>query len=168
MSTSSEMPQNGARARRARTLYIVDIENLKGAGAMSDEDSHLIRKTLFELFPRRSEDLVVVGSGCDQSLLASRIWTGARLAFRKGHNGADLALLDVLKNENVAQRFDRLVLASGDWYLHRHRTPVGQRGHGRSPSRRGRSCRPCAQRGCGRIGAHHIPVMDIPTRIQNH
>ncbi|WP_162179003.1 NYN domain-containing protein [Bifidobacterium stellenboschense] len=92
----------------------MDIENLKGAGAMSDADSHLIRKTLFELFPRRPEDLVVVGSGCNQSLLASRIWTGARLVFRKGHNGADLALLDVLKNENVAQRFDRLVLASGD------------------------------------------------------
>ena len=39
---------------------------------------------------------------------------GARHLWRSGHDGADLALLDVLENERVDQRFGRVTLCSGD------------------------------------------------------
>lgn len=38
----------------------------------------------------------------------------ARRLVRSGENGADLALLQVLEQESVAERYDRVVLGSGD------------------------------------------------------
>ncbi len=39
---------------------------------------------------------------------------GARHLWRSGRNGADLALLDVLENEHVDQRYGRATICSGD------------------------------------------------------
>jgi hypothetical protein len=39
---------------------------------------------------------------------------GARHLWRSGPDGADLALLEVLENENVDQRFGQVTLCSGD------------------------------------------------------
>jgi hypothetical protein len=41
-------------------------------------------------------------------------WPGVRLLWRSGRDGADLALLDVLLEESVAERFSHVVVASGD------------------------------------------------------
>lgn len=41
-------------------------------------------------------------------------WKGSRLVARSGENGADLALLEVLARERVEERFDEVVLVSGD------------------------------------------------------
>ena len=41
-------------------------------------------------------------------------WPGVRLLWRSGPDGADLALRDVLLEENVVDRFDRVILGSGD------------------------------------------------------
>ena len=38
----------------------------------------------------------------------------ARHLWRSGPNGADLALLDVLENERVDERFERVTICSGD------------------------------------------------------
>jgi hypothetical protein len=38
----------------------------------------------------------------------------ARHLWRSGRDGADLALLDVLENERVDERFERVTICSGD------------------------------------------------------
>lgn len=39
---------------------------------------------------------------------------GRSFGFRKGKNGADIALEDVLKKERVPERFSEVVIVSGD------------------------------------------------------
>ncbi|MCU0259312.1 MAG: NYN domain-containing protein, partial [Solirubrobacteraceae bacterium] len=41
-------------------------------------------------------------------------WPAGRRLVRSGADGADLALLDVIHGEALADRFDRVVIASGD------------------------------------------------------
>lgn len=59
-------------------------------------------------------DQIVVGT-CHLGLLNTALgWPGTRLVVQSGKDGADLALLDVLESENLAARFDGVVLVSGD------------------------------------------------------
>jgi hypothetical protein len=41
-------------------------------------------------------------------------WPGARYLWRSGPDGADLALLEVMTGESVSDRFESVVVASGD------------------------------------------------------
>ena len=41
-------------------------------------------------------------------------WPQAHYRVRSGPDGADLALLDILRHENVAQRFTHVAIGSGD------------------------------------------------------
>jgi hypothetical protein len=41
-------------------------------------------------------------------------WPQAHYRIRSGADGADLALLDVLRHENVAERFTHVAIGSGD------------------------------------------------------
>jgi len=41
-------------------------------------------------------------------------WPGARHLRRSGHDGADLALIEILTGESVAERFAAVIVASGD------------------------------------------------------
>jgi NYN domain len=59
----------------------------------------------------------------DQAVLASSHlgfintalgWPHARYRVRSGRDGADLELIDVLEHEDVARRFNHVVIGSGD------------------------------------------------------
>ena len=105
--TNSQLP--------SRTLHLMDIENLLGTGRPAESE-------VLEALERYSE--LVDVSGPNQVIVACNhgaaravgccLGEGPRLLIRSGHDGADLALLDVLCSENVERRFDHLVLASGD------------------------------------------------------
>jgi len=41
-------------------------------------------------------------------------WPKARIILRSGKDGADLALIKVATDEDIAKRFNRVVIASGD------------------------------------------------------
>jgi hypothetical protein len=45
---------------------------------------------------------------------AGAYWPSARYLARSGPDGADLALLDVISCERVAERFTHVLIASGD------------------------------------------------------
>lgn len=57
---------------------------------------------------------VVIGTSHVGVLATGLGWQGPRIVVRSGVDGADLALLDVLIEERIEERFDELVLASGD------------------------------------------------------
>jgi hypothetical protein len=59
-------------------------------------------------------DHVVVASSHITLKTAGAYWPGARYLARSGPDGADLALLDVISWERVAERFTHILIASGD------------------------------------------------------
>jgi hypothetical protein len=57
----------------------------------------------------------VVMAACHRGLMEAALgWPDARYRVRSGRDGADLELLDVLEHEDIAARFEHVVLASGD------------------------------------------------------
>ena len=59
-------------------------------------------------------DQVEVASSHLTLLNAALGWPHAHYRVRSGPDGADLALLDVLRHENVARRFTHVAIGSGD------------------------------------------------------
>jgi hypothetical protein len=115
ISRDKRPQRTGARRRfPARRLHLVDIENLAG-----DPLPNLgqIRQALglytgcLALGPM---DQVEVASSHLTLLNAALGWPQAHYRVRSGPDGADLALLDVLRHENVAKRFTHVTIASGD------------------------------------------------------
>jgi len=97
-----------------RTIHLIDIENLVGSGLPAAQDVHTTQLSLQRLLPVRSADLVVIGTGPLALMPAYCGWAGARYVLRAGPDGADLALLAVINDEDVAGRFTTVTIASGD------------------------------------------------------
>lgn len=114
-SGDADLQRAGARRRfPARRLHLVDIENLAGDSLPSLSQ---IREAL-GLYTDRlafgAMDQVEVASSHLTLLNAALGWPHAHYRARSGPDGADLALLDVLWHENVAQRFTHVAIGSGD------------------------------------------------------
>ncbi len=116
--------QRGRRgaARRARTdvcwgqgrrLVLVDLENVAGGPCHTADAARWVRRRLADCGALAADDQVTVA--VDESGLACVAWPwqGARCLPGHGHDGADLVLLAELA-DRVPQRYDRVVLASGD------------------------------------------------------
>lgn len=116
--TSTTSAVCAARAVRrpfpARTLHLVDIENLAGTGLPAEWEVAVIRQAYALRVGVAEADQVVIG--CNHHALASAGfgWPGARYLVRSGPNGADIELLGVISAENVAARFTHIVIGSGD------------------------------------------------------
>ena len=96
-----------------RTLHLIDIENLVGS---PDPSARQVREVRAHYEPMyvRSGDLVVVA--CSHHAFGAVAWQWPRVRHvpRSGKDGADLALLGVITGELVAERFQHVVVASGD------------------------------------------------------
>jgi hypothetical protein len=97
-----------------RRLHLVDIENLAGSSLPSLSQV----RTALGLYADRLAfgvmDQVEVASSHLTLLNAALGWPHAHYRVRSGPDGADLALLDVLRHENVAERFTHVAFGSGD------------------------------------------------------
>jgi hypothetical protein len=97
-----------------RALHLVDIENLAGAPVPSLGQVTEVQDWYMTRMAFGADDQVVMASSHLGLLNAALGWPHARYRVRSGPNGADLELLDVLLHENVAARFNHVVIASGD------------------------------------------------------
>ncbi len=103
------------RLPAGRRLVLVDVENIVGGGVLHAAVAEESVRLVDEVLPRREDDQVVVGASHASALESGLAWgKGARLVVRSGQDGADLALLDVLQTEHVEDRFDEVVVVSGD------------------------------------------------------
>ena len=60
-------------------------------------------------------DHVIVGANPKLGVVAKTSWPAARLVVRHGSNGADIALLEEVRDvEFIASRYDQIVVGSGD------------------------------------------------------
>lgn len=112
-SRVAALPQK-KRALRGRRLVIVDIENVVGGAVLTTEQAVGAHLSIQEVAALNGSEQVVIGTS-HVGLVSTGIgWRGPRLVVRSGENGADLALLDVLTEERIEERFDEVVLVSGD------------------------------------------------------
>lgn len=97
-----------------RALHVVDIENLAGAPIPSLGQVIVVQDWYMTRLGLGAADQVVMAASHYGLLNAARGWPHARYRVRSGPDGADLELLDVLLNEDVATRFNHVVIGSGD------------------------------------------------------
>lgn len=99
-----------------RTTVIVDLENACGGSWQVPHFHKEVRRAVNRLVGGGNH-LTIYSTGpkalelCPELLF---VWNGARYVQGYGIDGADNALLDVIRNEPVASRSSRLVLVSGD------------------------------------------------------
>lgn len=106
-----------ARHRRDRQVVLVDIENLAGGADASEEDFARVWQTLRGgAITLRDGDVVAVAASpfAAQSAVPALWGEPVQWRWRSGQDGADLALLDFMDVTDIAQRYSRLVIASGD------------------------------------------------------
>jgi hypothetical protein len=102
------------RALRGRRLVVVDIENVVGGSVRTIQQAAAAHEAVRRTVALTGIEQVVIGSSPAGVLPSGLGWRGARLVARPGANGADLALLQILTDERIAERFDEVVLVSGD------------------------------------------------------
>jgi hypothetical protein len=114
--SGNEGPRQAGGRRRfpARRLHLVDIENLAGASRPSLSQVRQALGLYTGCLAFGAMDQVEVASSHLTLLNAALGWPHACYRVRSGPDGADLALLDVLRHENIAQRFTHVAIGSGD------------------------------------------------------
>ena len=98
---------------KERTLHLIDVENLTGSPSPSPENVRW-HQLAYEALHVGPTDLVVIAYSHHAAPSVRWEWRRARHLWRSGKDGADSALLQVIAQERVAERFDSVVLASGD------------------------------------------------------
>lgn len=111
---ASLLSPKAQRRYPGRTLHLIDVENLAGAGCLDTAGVSEICAWYQHWVGVGAVDQVVVACNPMALLDAALGWPGAQYRVRSGPDGADLELLDVLRHENVLERFSRFVIASGD------------------------------------------------------
>lgn len=105
------------RGRSSRKIVLIDLENMLfgdhegGQGEQSQDRS----KEILELAQaRRPGDNIIVGCNPQLVFLAADHFPGAQIVTGKGKDGADRALIDALDLDRAIDRYDELVIVSGD------------------------------------------------------
>jgi NYN domain-containing protein len=112
----------------ARTLHVVDIENLVGAATPTLRQVSEVQGRYLVCPGFGAQDQVVMAASHRGLLNAALGWPHARYRVRSGRDGADFELLDVLLHENVAGRFTHVVIGSGDGTFGRAAAHLAARG----------------------------------------
>jgi NYN domain len=105
---------NGRERFPERGLHLIDIENLTGGGKPSSDQVRIVQRVYSGRLALGTLDQVVIASSHLTLLSAALGWPCARYRVRSGRDGADLELLDILAYEEVAARFTRVIIGSGD------------------------------------------------------
>jgi NYN domain len=110
---AAALPQK-KRALRGRRLVAVDIENVAGGAVMTQAMADWARVVVETALEVSDGEQVVIGTSHVGLFNTKAAWPSARVRIRSGPDGADIELLDVLANERIYERFDEVVLVSGD------------------------------------------------------
>jgi hypothetical protein len=101
-------------AKAGRQLILIDIENLTGTPSPTCEEVEMAKAALRLVVPGFEDAQHIVACSHHAAPTVAFAFRGARHLWRSGPDGADLALLDVLENERVDERFDQVTICSGD------------------------------------------------------
>ena len=110
---SETLESEPIETERSRAIHLVDIENLVGTGDPTSVSVQRVRAEYVSQFVQDGDIIVLACSHFAYAKVAFA-WPNARHLLRSGTDGTDLALLEVVENERVEERFDHVFIASGD------------------------------------------------------
>lgn len=112
-----------------RALHLLDIENLMGGAEAGERALEYASEAYRAIAPVGVHDHVVVAANRHLVFSAAGSWPGSRVLVGDGPDGADLALISAVSDvTEVARRYDRIVIGSGDGIFHRVATEYGALG----------------------------------------
>jgi uncharacterized LabA/DUF88 family protein len=102
--------------KNRRALHIIDIENLLQSSILSESEVQRFRDEYFHATQPGEDDLFVIGVSHFNQVAAIFGWGCGKASFkiRSGENGADLALIEEINSLPIKERFDEVVIVSGD------------------------------------------------------
>src|SRR6266511_445981 len=100
--------------KEARHLVLVDIENLAATPSPTQEEVTAVVSALRDVVPSFDCAQRIIACSHHAARNVAFTFSPARHLWRSGPNGADLALLSVLDNERVDDRFGHVTICSGD------------------------------------------------------
>lgn len=97
-----------------RTAHLLDVENLVGTGRFGASELRSCQSAYTALGLLRRGDHVIVACNPFSAIHVRDMWPGTRLLTGHGRDGADRALLAAIEHERFEDRYDRIVVGSGD------------------------------------------------------
>lgn len=98
-----------------RHLVAIDAENMVGGPTSTPECAEALLRELDKSCPGIEGAMKVVSMSHCAARKFGFMFAGLRQIWRSGKDGADLALIGVLKSEDVENRFTHVTICSGDW-----------------------------------------------------
>ncbi len=114
MSYVARMTHTRIPNKEVRHLVLIDIENLAATPSPSQRDVLAVKAALEALLPDFDMAFWVIACSHHAAPTVAFEFPSARHLWRSGRDGADMALLDVLEEESVEKRFDKVSICSGD------------------------------------------------------
>ena len=108
------MTNTSIAALRGRHLILIDIENLTASPSPTPTELGAAIAELRFAVPDYDDVQRVVACSHHAAATVAFAFPRARHIWRSGRDGADMALLDVLESERVAERYERVTICSGD------------------------------------------------------
>jgi hypothetical protein len=102
------------RWRPWRCIHLVDAENIAGSPCPTRAEFEYGRLRLDIVVPYGDHDHRTVAADASNALDAGLAWPGAQLLIGHGPDGADAILLQWAEHADLVNRFDAVVVASGD------------------------------------------------------
>jgi hypothetical protein len=93
---------------------MIDIENLAASPSPTAQEVKAVKAGLAHLVPGLDQLQRIVACSHHAAPAVAFEFPSARHLWRSGRDGADLALMDVLENERVNERFVYVTICSGD------------------------------------------------------
>lgn len=100
-------------------LHFVDVENIAGSGLLTVEGVERLCKNYVAQSHAKSCDLFFVAAGPQNAMAVREGWKAGQTfyQFRKGKDGADLALVNFYQNIEHVEKYKGIFVASGDHSL---------------------------------------------------
>ena len=96
---------------------LADVENIVGKSLISPMDAARASTQVKKLIKPTERDLSIIATGKANALAAAVGWPGGEHRFKAGKDGADIVLAREMLHGKLVDRFETVVIASGDHSL---------------------------------------------------
>lgn len=110
-------PKVAKWVQHGRALHLIDVENLVGCSRPGAKAVNQALESYRQEAAVREGDHVMIGCHPGLGLAVHAAWPGAQIRVGHGPDGADHALLDWADPDDLARRFFRVCVGSGDGFF---------------------------------------------------
>ena len=111
---AAALPPEKKRALRGRRLVVVEIESITEGAVRTISHGSWAKRQVGGAIALRQEEQVIVGVTHRSFLATGASWPESRIVTGPSPEDVRRELLQILEDERIGERFDGLVLASGN------------------------------------------------------